>query len=141
MTKRIIKATDFKRAAELAAQGRVEEAKILLKGLQDEFLALCEENATFRRQMEEVSEILDLSECMEFDGQKYWLMENFRKKGPYCQVCYDRDAILMRLQEHEKHWQCHHCGGLFLRRDGNTRSAERAQAAAKSGKTIPLFQE
>ncbi len=38
-----------------------------------------EENKELRSQVKEVAEILDLAECMEFDGQKYWIDEDNEK--------------------------------------------------------------
>lgn len=133
----MVKGMEFKRVLELIQRGRPEQARALLAQLQERFLSLCQENENLRRQMDEVTQILNLAESVEFDGQKYWLNENFRKKGPYCQVCYDRDALLVRLQEHDKHWHCQGCGNLYLKR---AQGAERKQGLrAVQGKTIPLF--
>lgn len=131
--------TEFKRVLDLMQAQRLEEARALLQKLQGQFLSLCEENEEMRRQMEEVAQVLDLSENMEFDGQKYWLVENFQKKGPYCQVCYDRDGQLLRLQEHDKHWHCLCCGNLYLKM--SKVSKRRKPLRGNLSKTIPLFVE
>ncbi|MCM0754260.1 hypothetical protein M7784_03245 [Desulfovibrio aminophilus] len=128
---------EFKRALDLARHGDLEGARAILGRLQVDYLRLCEENDALRRQMAEVARVLDMAENMEFDGQKYWLLEDFKKKGPFCQVCYDREALLVRLQEHDKHWHCQGCGNLFLKR----RAANAGKTGLRSvlGKTIPLF--
>lgn len=137
MTLDMVNGMEFKQALELFQAGKPEQAQELLARLQAQFLTLCQENEDLRRQMDEVAHILNLAESVEFDGQKYWLNENFRKKGPFCQVCYDRDALLVRLQEHDKHWHCQGCGNLYLKR---AQGAERKQGLrAIQGKTIPLF--
>ncbi|HMM37270.1 MAG TPA: hypothetical protein PKB11_00790 [Desulfovibrio sp.] len=128
---------EFKRALELAHNGDLDGARAILGRLQGDYLRLCEENEALRRQMDEVARVLDLAENMEFDGQKYWLLENFKKKGPFCQVCYDREALLVRLQEHDKHWHCQGCGNLYLKRRAS--NAGKTGLRSVLGKTIPLF--
>lgn len=133
----LVNGMEFKKVLDLLRAGKQDDARELLALLQERFLGLCQENENLRRQMDEVAQVLNLAECVEFDGQKYWLSENFRKKGPYCQVCYDRDALLVRLQEHDKHWHCQGCGNLYLKRAAG---AERKPGLrAVLGKTIPLF--
>lgn len=139
MAQSFVTAADFKRVLDLFQAQRIEEARRVLQELQGRFLSLCEENDELRRQMEEVAQVLDLSENMEFDGQKYWLVENYQKKGPYCQVCYDRDGQLIRLQEHDKHWHCLNCGNLYLKM--RKFSQRRKPQRGLLGKTVPLFVE
>lgn len=114
MIKSIINATGYKRVFDLVGKGRISEAKVLLKSLQDEYLAVYEENEILKKQLAEVAEVLDLSEDIEFDGQKYWIREGSKKKGPFCQLCYDRDGMLVHLQEHGSHWQCCNCGNSYM---------------------------
>ena len=110
----IFQATGFKRALNLCKQGKHEEAEALMKSLQDEFFAICEENEALKLQISEVADVLDLADRVQFDGQKYWLIDENDKKGPFCQVCYDRDGLLVHLQEHENHWECQSCRGLYM---------------------------
>ncbi len=139
----MFQATGFKRALNLAKEGKYDEAEALLKSLQDEFLAICEENEALKLQLTEVADVLDLADKVQFDGQKYWLIEGDEKKGPFCQVCYDRDGLLVHLQEHENHWECQNCRGLYM----IPREKQPAQKPKKSSmrttlkKTIPLFLE
>lgn len=144
MVSTLFQATGFKRALDLFRLGKHEEAEALLKSLQDEFIAVCEENEALKTQLTEVADILDLAERVQFDGQKYWLVEDGKRKGPFCQVCYDRDGLLIHLQEHENHWECQNCHGLYM----IPRTIKEAPAAKKKPflrttlkKTIPLFLE
>ncbi|MBU1248067.1 MAG: hypothetical protein KKB70_05165, partial [Proteobacteria bacterium] len=105
----------FKRVLELMKAGKTAEATALQKSLQDEFMVQFDENETLKRQLSEVAAVLDLSECMSFDGQKYWLEEDGKREGPYCQVCYDRDATLVRLAEHDRHYECRSCHNLYMK--------------------------
>jgi hypothetical protein len=99
MSKKLLHVTGFGRVHQLICENRANEARELLKALQHEYIGLVEENEALKNQIIEVAEVLDMAECMEFDGQKYWLTDELRHKGPYCQLCYDRDGLLMRLQK------------------------------------------
>ncbi|WP_320175538.1 hypothetical protein [Maridesulfovibrio sp.] len=115
MSKKNLHATNFRKVLELFNDGHDREAESLLRIIQEDYLNMYEENKELRSQIKEVAEILDLAECMEFDGQKYWIDEDNEKTGPYCQVCYDRDGVLIRLQERSKHWECYSCQNLFVK--------------------------
>lgn len=139
----MFQATGFKRALSLAKEGKFDEAEALLKSLQDEFLAISEENEALKLQLTEVADVLDLADKVQFDGQKYWLIEDDEKKGPFCQVCYDRDGLLVHLQEHESHWECQNCRGLYMIPRDNKAPARPKKTAMRTTlkKTIPLFLE
>lgn len=135
-------ATGFKRALDLCKNGKHEEAEVLLKSLQEEFLAVCEENEALKLQLTEVADVLDLADRVQFDGQKYWLQDEDGKKGPFCQVCYDRDGLLVHLQEHENHWECQSCRGLYMiPRDNESPKQKPNPVKNTMKKTIPLFLE
>lgn len=139
MSPKVIHATGFKRALDLFKEGKHEEAEAVLKSLQDEFLAILEENELLKEQLTEVADVLDMADKIEFDGQKYWLHEDGIRQGPYCQVCYDRDGLLVHLQEHNNHWECQGCRNLFMRpRDADEKSGPFRKALQK---TLPLFLE
>ncbi len=76
----LFQVTSFKRALILCKEGKFAEAEGILKGLQDEFMALCEENEALKLQLSEVADVLDLADKVQFDGQKYWLVEDGEKK-------------------------------------------------------------
>ena len=79
----LFQATGYKRVLELFEQGRFEEGKAVLKSLQEEFIAVCEENEALKAQLSEVADVLDLAEKVRFDGQKYWLNDGKERKGPF----------------------------------------------------------
>lgn len=139
----LFQATGFKRVLTLCKAGKYDQAEAILKSLQDEFLAMCEENDALKSQLTEVADVLDLAGKVQFDGQKYWLMEGDEKKGPFCQVCYDRDGLLVHLQEHENHWECQNCRGLYMIPRGETNQPTKKKPFMRSTlkKTIPLFLE
>lgn len=138
----LFQATGFKRALNLCKEGKYNEAEALLKSLQDEFVAISEENEALKLQLTEVADVLDLADKVQFDGQKYWLMDEEEKKGPFCQVCYDRDGLLVHLQEHDNHWECQNCRGLYMiPRENTAPKAAKTPLKTTLRKTIPLFLE
>lgn len=138
----LFQATGYKRVLDLFKMGKVDEAQAVLKSLQEEFLAVCEENEALKAQLAEVADVLDLAEKVQFDGQKYWLADEKERKGPFCQVCYDRDGLLVHLHEHENHWECQSCHGLYMiPRDASPKSQKKPQLRSTLKKTIPLFLE
>ena len=138
----IFQATGFKRTLALCKEGKYQEAEALLKSLQDEFLALCQENEILKTQLSDVADVLDLAEKVQFDGQKYWLVDDGERKGPFCQICYDRDGLLINLQGHENHWECQSCRSLYMI-PRNEKTTPRPKSFLKTTlkKTIPLFLE
>jgi len=138
----VFQATGFRRAIDLCKEGKHDEAEALLKSLQDEFLAVCEENEALKTQLSEVADVLDLAEKVQFDGQKYWLVDDGERKGPFCQVCYDRDGLLVHLHEHDNHWECQSCRGLYMI-PRNTKSKPKKKTFLRTTlkKAIPFFLE
>lgn len=135
-------ATGYRRALDLFKAGKIDEGRAVLKSLQEEFLAVCEENEVLKAQLSEVADVLDLAEKVQFDGQKYWLNDEGERKGPFCQVCYDRDGLLVHLHEHESHWECQSCNSLYMiPRDGKVTPKRTPPLKTTLKKTIPLFLE
>ncbi|MBG0789144.1 MAG: hypothetical protein H0S80_01450 [Desulfovibrionaceae bacterium] len=142
MLSTLFQATGYRRVLDLFESGRIEEGTAVLKSLQDEFIAVCEENEALKAQLSEVADVLDLAEKVQFDGQKYWLNDDGEKKGPFCQVCYDRDGLLVHLHEHDSHWECQSCNSLYMiPRDGRAVPKNNPPLKTTLKKTIPLFLE
>jgi hypothetical protein len=137
MLTRVLKAQAFKQAQQLFAQGKIQQATELLEHLQEEYVTLCDENKTLRSQLSEVAEVLDMSEHMEFDGQKYWIIEDNERKGPFCQLCYDRDGLLIRLQEKSRHFLCHGCGSHYPR--PNSTEGDATAESQPQSRVVSLF--
>jgi hypothetical protein len=141
MLRSVIHATGFKKVFDLFCAGKTEQARELLTSLQDEFLAVHEENEILKKQLGEVARVLDLAETVQFDGQKYWIVEDGEKKGPFCQVCYDREGALVRLQQRDRHWECVGCGGLYMEpKKSKAPAPVRLAGREPARKLIQLFQ-
>lgn len=139
MLDRMLKVSLFKRAYDLFAEGRSEEAKEILEELQAEYVDICGDVKFLRNQLAEVAEVVDMADSLDFDGQKYWLMDDLNKKGPYCQLCYDRDGLLIRLQEKDANWLCLACGNLYAKAGRDHSDALEHKKTNVSSGVIPLF--
>ena len=97
----------------------LKEAEIKLK-LSEIISELADANtkiAEIQRQMIEKENEIDklknkikLKGKMIFESPYYWKVEGNKKDGPFCQHCYDKDNILIRLQGNGGgFWECKAC--------------------------------
>lgn len=100
----------FKQVLDLCGGGKAEEAREILAELQAKFIEVCDENSFLKAQVNEYEDILYLAKNLHFDGMCYWLQTGSIKQGPFCQYCYDKNGLLIRLNEHDEGWRCFTCG-------------------------------
>ena len=106
----------FKEIHDLFMKGKTEEARHVLMEMQSRYVSLCDENTMLKMQVQEFEDILYLSRNLVFDGFCYWLITGNIKQGPFCQSCYNRDGVLVRLAAaHDGKWQCATCGATYER--------------------------
>jgi hypothetical protein len=103
----------FKTVSDLFIQGKTEEARLELAELQRRYVALCDENITFKMQVQEYEDILYLARNLILEGQFYWLVTGNVKQGPFCPHCYNRDGLLMRLSGDPGERHCTKCRESF----------------------------
>lgn len=61
-------------------------------------------------ELREAKEKLLVKENIEWEKPYYWIIDGENKIGPYCQRCYDKNHLLMRLQNRDKgYWVCMEC--------------------------------
>ncbi|SHN57046.1 hypothetical protein [Desulfovibrio litoralis] len=107
----------FKAVYDLFAQGFFDEAKAALASLQQAYISLCDENIVLKQQVNELGDILHLSQNLVLDGTVCWVIADKIKQGPYCCACFSEEGILSRLVETKDGWQCPHCGELLDKDD------------------------
>jgi len=64
----------------------------------------------------ELKEKLELKAKLEFETPYYWHNKEDRTKdGPFCQLCYDKEKKVIRLQPTSKQglWECFSCNKTF----------------------------
>ncbi len=131
----------FKQVHDLYEQGRTENARLILRELQEKYIETCDENAMLKTQVQEYEDVLYLAKNLEYDGFSYWLKTGTIKQGPFCQQCFDKDGLLIRLHEHSDSWKCLTCGAVYER----TKDVEEEEKVspvrerAGSGKVIQLY--
>ena len=75
------------------------------------------------KEKKELKEKLELTKKLEFEMPYYWHnKEDGAKDGPFCQLCYDKEKKLIRLQDlQDGEWLCHSCGKPFKDKTYNPR--------------------
>ena len=107
----------FKSVHDLFVKGRMDEAYQELAELQRRYVTLCDENTTFKMQLQEFEDILYLARNLAYDGEFYWLETGSIRQGPFCPNCYTRDGLLMRLSGERHDRYCTTCRELFKHPD------------------------
>lgn len=68
------------------------------------------------KEKKELKEKLELKAKLEFEMPYYWHnQEDGKKDGPFCQLCYDKEKKLIRLQDAKNgEWYCLSCQSSFI---------------------------
>jgi hypothetical protein len=106
---------NFKKINELFLQGHYEEARLLLMVLQARYIALYDEVAVLKKQVQEFEDIFFLAQNLVTEGGQYWLRTGSVRHGPFCKPCYEYTGKLIRLESHKNVWRCPYCGLLHSR--------------------------
>jgi hypothetical protein len=88
-----------KEIIELAKKGLTVELQQQLMDVQERELELREENLALKEKIKGLETELERKRDLSFEEGKYWLKQENRKEGPFCQLCYDSNRKLIRLQE------------------------------------------
>jgi len=132
----------FKTVSDLFMRGKTEEARLELAELQRRYVALCDENTTFKMQVQEYEDVLYLARNLVLDGQFYWLITGNIRQGPFCPHCYNRDGLLMRLSGDPGERYCTACRESFV---ALLRQSEKAAVVAQDfsddGVFVPALEQ
>jgi len=64
--------------------------------------------------IKELTKALEIKGKLRYEPPYYWLDEANSKEGPYCQLCYDKERKLIRLQGVSTgRWECHACKNYY----------------------------
>jgi hypothetical protein len=100
---------------ELIKKGATLEAQEKIMELREMCITLQEENHNLRRRITELENILSISKRLMWEAPYYWVKSGEAKEGPFCQVCYDKEKRLIRLQNHGKGaWSCYSCKNSYF---------------------------
>lgn len=99
---------------DLLKKGATLEAQQKIMDLREAAMQLQEENHELRAQVRSLEDALKVKASLTWDKPYYWQVDGGQKDGPYCQVCYDKEGLLIRLQSNSRgHWRCHSCSSNF----------------------------
>ncbi len=83
------------------------DAKIQIAEIQQ---IIIEKDAEIRAATEQ----LTVRGKIQWEKPCYWLIEGTRKDGPFCQLCYDKNKELIRLQGGgDGYWECKACKSSY----------------------------
>ena len=72
------------------------------------------ERSYINQVIRELKHKLDVRTRLVFERPLYWLGGPLDRDGPFCQVCFDADVRLARLQKNGgSRWNCRVCGAVF----------------------------
>jgi len=100
----------FKEISELFIWGHFEAARRMLMQVQAHYIALHDEVSVLKKQVQELEDILFLSQNLSAEGEQYWLQTGSIRHGPFCRPCYEYIGKLVRLESHKTVWRCPYCG-------------------------------
>ena len=103
----------YKDIIALIEQGDIAGAKEQILALREAVLELQEENVELKEKVRRLEEQLQIKDELIFEHGVYYLQKGRNKDGPYCQACYDKDSLLVRLQDDGDHWFCYGCSRGF----------------------------
>ena len=83
------------------------DARVAVSSVQEELV-------TKEREIKELHEMFDLRKRMKYSAPFYWLEEEGKRDGPFCQQCYDAQGKVIRLQGHDDHWRCETCSNNYM---------------------------
>jgi hypothetical protein len=128
----------FKEVSELFIRGHCEEARRILMKLQARYIALYDEVHVLKKQVQELEDILFLSQNLTVEGEQYWLRTGSIKHGPFCKPCYEYIGKLVRLESHKSVWRCPYCGLLHSREPAPQLAMAANSSLMQPGKIIPF---
>ncbi len=100
---------------ELIKKGATLEAQEKIMELREIGIQLQEENHNLRKRITDLESILSISNNLIWESPYYWVKPDDAKDGPFCQVCYDKEKRLIRLQKLGKGaWSCYSCKNNYF---------------------------
>jgi ribosomal protein L37AE/L43A len=94
---------------ELLKKGATVEAQQKITELRELTIELQEENITLKQEISKLQNQLTRQKSLEWEQPYYWLIEDEKKDGPFCQHCYDTNKKIVRLQGNGGWWECKAC--------------------------------
>jgi len=104
----------YKDIVDLIKKGSTIEAQEKIMSLREAAIELQDENQVLRDKILLLEKELEIKAKLEWEKPYYFLVDKDEKEGPYCQLCYDKEHKLIRLQGGNRgSWFCHSCKSSF----------------------------
>ncbi len=100
---------------DLVKKGSEIEAQEKIMKLRQAALKIHEENLDLKKRVRELEKALSQKDSVIYETPFYWVENDGKKEGPYCQVCYDDKSKLIRLNDYwdDGNWGCHLCRSIY----------------------------
>lgn len=89
---------DTKSIIDLVKTGMTIEAQEKIMELREAAVELKAENALLKESLAEMKRVADVKDRIEWREPFYFLRAGDKNDGPFCQLCYDKNGELIRLQ-------------------------------------------
>jgi hypothetical protein len=104
---------NIKDIAELIKKYNNVELNQKIVDLYGEIFELKEDNLKSKEKIKFLEKEKEINEKIVFESPFYWLKDDEKKDGPYCQKCYDDNKKLIRLQDLKNGaWECLACKNI-----------------------------
>lgn len=105
----------FKKIADQARQ--IDDRNLYgdVLSLQSDVMELLEERNELEAQNSSLKQAADVAAKVKYEAPFYWLIDAGRRDGPFCQHCWDKDGMLIRLQRSSIQgvWSCRTCKNSY----------------------------
>lgn len=107
----------YKDIVDLIKKGSTLEAQEKIMELRETAVQRQDENYELREKIKALQDKLEIKGNLVWEKPYYWLKNGVNKEGPYCQLCWDKETKLIRLQDGVNGvWNCHSCESYFTDR-------------------------
>lgn len=99
-----------KKAFTIEEQEQIISLRDALVELKAEGIEQKEQIADLKKQLAELKKKIDIQDRLVWETPYYFLKDGEKNDGPYCQLCWDKEQKLIRLQGGKSgEWHCHCC--------------------------------
>ena len=99
---------------ELVKKGATLEAQEKIMALREAALELQEDNIELKKKIKALEEAMEVKNKIRYEKPYYWMIDGDKREGPFCQQCFDKEKLLIRLQEAETGmWNCKTCNNFY----------------------------
>ncbi len=110
----------YKEIISLMKKGLTLEAQEKIIELREIALQFQQENIEKKEEVNKLLKLMEIEKSISWEKPFYYTLKEKIKEGPFCQLCYDKNKNLIRLQNPEKGcFRCLACDNDYYTEDYN----------------------